>query len=92
MPARLFLSHTRPEALLGVLAPLHTGRSTVGLGYAARGGTLSPPGLLFVNRATWAHCLEAVARLLDLGREALLTSDELAALDGRRSPHGVVIP
>ncbi len=90
-PARVFLCHTRPEPMLGVLAPLHTGARTVGLGYANHGGTLDVQGLLFVNRASWAHCLAAVARVLDRPRTDLLTADELAALDGRVAPHGIVI-
>lgn len=48
-------------------------------------------GLLFVNGSTWAHCLDAVARLVGLDRSGLLTAEEIAALDRRRSPHGVII-
>lgn len=47
--ARLFVTHTRPEPVLGVLGPLHTGPRTSGLGYVNQGGTLSTPGMLFVN-------------------------------------------
>ena len=50
------------------------------------------PGLLFVNRSSWAHCVAEVARVLDLSRERLLTAAECEALDGRRSPHGVITP
>lgn len=89
---RLFLTHTRPETLLGVLGPLHTGTRTRGLGYINQGGTLNTPGMLFVNRCTWAHALLEAARLLDLPRERLLSAEELEALDGQRSPHGVIIP
>ena len=39
--------------MLGVLAPLVTGASTVALGYANAGGTLDVDGLLFVNRCSW---------------------------------------
>jgi phosphoketolase len=90
--ARIFLTHTRPASVLGVLGPLHTGAATAGLGYANQGGTLSIEGLLFVNGASWAHALQAVARLLDLPREALLDEPERLALDGRASPEGVVVP
>lgn len=89
---RLFLTHTRPETILGVLTPLHTGPSTVGLGYINRGGTLNASGMLFVNRCSWAHVLAETAALLGLPREQFLTADEIQALDGRRSPHGVIIP
>jgi hypothetical protein len=31
------------------------------------------------------------ARLLDIPREELLTSNEIAALDGRANPEGVIV-
>jgi phosphoketolase len=92
VPARVFLTHTRPESLLGALGPLDTGPSTVGLGFINHGGTLSIEGLLFVNRASWAHALEAASRLLGLPRERLLDAAEGAALDGLASPEGVIVP
>lgn len=92
MQPRLFLSHTRPEAILGLLGPLHTGPRTVGLGYINQGGTLSTPGMLFVNRCTWAHVLQAAARLLKLPSKRLLSRQELDALEGRASPHGAIVP
>ncbi len=90
VPARVFLTHTRPEPLLGVLGPLHTGAQTVGLGFTNHGGTLDVPGMLFVNRATWAHAVEAAARVLGIDRADLLSEDELAVLDRRASPEGVI--
>ena len=92
LPRRVFVTHTRPEPMLGVLGPLHTGPQTRGLGYVNRGGTLDTPGMLFVNRCTWAHILVEVARLLGIAREHLLTPAELRALDGQSSPHGTIIP
>lgn len=92
VPARIFVTHTRPEPLLGVLQPLHTGsKKTTGLGFTGQGGTLTVPGMLFVNRCTWAHIVAGVAQILEMSREELLSADELAALDGRRSPEGVII-
>jgi hypothetical protein len=64
----------------------------VGLGYANQGGTLSIEGLQFLNGASWAHALDAAARLLDLPRERLLDEAERRALDGRASPEGVIVP
>jgi phosphoketolase len=90
VPVRLFLTHTRPEAMLGALRPLDSGPSTVALGFRNHGGTLSVGGMLHVNRATWAHCLDALAPILGLERAALLTDEELAALDGQRAPGGVI--
>ena len=89
---RLFVTHTRPEAILGLLGSLHTGARTTAMGYLNRGGTLTTPGMLFVNRCTWANVLAAVARVLDLPREALLRPLELRALGGLTSPHGVIVP
>jgi phosphoketolase len=92
VPKRVFVTHTRPEPLLGTLQPLHTGRDqTIALGFVAQGGTLTVPGMLFVNRCTWAHALAAVASVLGLPREELLTPEELAVLDGKASPEGVLV-
>ena len=92
VPKRVFVTHTRPEPLLGTLQPLHTGRDqAVALGFVAQGGTLTVPGMLFVNRCTWAHAVAAVAGVLALPREELLTPEELAALDGKASPEGVIV-
>ncbi|MER3425575.1 MAG: hypothetical protein C4293_22415 [Nitrospiraceae bacterium] len=78
--------------MLGMLRPLQTGARISGLGYLNLGGTLNVAGLLFLNRCSWAHCLSETARLLEIPREHLLTADECRALDGRLSPHGVIIP
>jgi phosphoketolase len=90
VPARVFVTHTRPEPMLGVLAPLVTGPQTIGLGYRAAGGTLDVQRLLFVNGSSWAHAVDAVSRLLALPRTSLLEEDEIVALDRRRSPEGVI--
>ncbi|MGH2586391.1 MAG: xylulose 5-phosphate 3-epimerase, partial [Dehalococcoidia bacterium] len=90
-PARVFVVHTRPEPLLGTLAPLSTGpRHTAALGFVNHGGTMNIAGLLFANRCSWAHVLAEAARVLELPREELLTADELAALDGVGSPESVL--
>ena len=88
VPARIFVTHTRPEPLLGALQTLNTGQHTAGLGFVNQGGTLSVAGMTFVNRCSWAHVVDESARLLELPREDLLTGEELAALDGRVSPEG----
>lgn len=91
VPARVFVTHTRPEPLLGVLQPLHTGAQTVALGFVSQGGTLSTAGMLLVNRCTWAHIVAQVVRLLDLVNGDLLSPEEWAALAGQRSPEGILI-
>jgi phosphoketolase len=90
VPARVFVTHTRPEPMLGVLAPLVTGASTAGLGYIAAGGTLGLNELLFVNASSWMHVVDAVARLLGIDRPKLLTDEEIAALERRRSPEDLL--
>ena len=85
---RVFLTHTRPEPLLGALRRLDAGPSrTSALGFINRGGTLDVFGMLFANRSTWAHALEAAARILGCGREEFLSEVELNALDGRGDPN-----
>jgi len=90
--ARIMMTHTRPEPFLGLLEPFRMANAVAGLGYVNRGGTYDTPGLLFVNRSSWAHCVERVARLLELPREQLLSEQEAQALDGKISPEGVIIP
>ena len=78
--------------LVGTLQPLNTGRDkTIALGFINRGGTLNVPGMLFVNRCTWAHILAATARALNISDDALLTAQELAALNGKACPEGVIV-
>jgi phosphoketolase len=92
VPLRIFVTHTRPEPIIGTLQPLNTGYGrTSALGFVVKGGTLTVPGMLFVNRCTWAHVLQESATLLNIQREELLTSEELAALDGQASPEGVIV-
>jgi phosphoketolase len=91
-PSRVFLVHTRPEPMLGVLAPLHTGPATAGLGYVGAGGTLDVAGLLYLNRCSWAHVLRAAARVSGRDEATLLDADERAALDGRRNPTDIIVP
>jgi phosphoketolase len=91
--ARVFVGHTRPEPLLGLLRPLDTGPvKTIALGFQNHGGTLDVDGMMFVNRLTWAHCLVAVATVLSVPRHTFLTPIELDALEGKRSPQGVLFP
>ncbi|HVR74515.1 MAG TPA: xylulose 5-phosphate 3-epimerase [Planctomycetota bacterium] len=88
--ARVFVTHTRPAPILGLLQPLQNGRPTAGLGFINNGGTLDANGLLFVNESSWAHCVAAAARVTGTPRENLLTGPEQEALDRWRSPKGVI--
>jgi hypothetical protein len=78
--------------MMGVLSPLMTGASTAVLGFLDEGATLDVDGMLFVNRATWAHAVDAAARLLAIAPDELLGAEERAALEHRRSPQGVITP
>jgi phosphoketolase len=92
VPARVFVTHTRPEPLLGVLQPLNTGKGkTAALGYINHGGTLDTPGMLFVNRCTWAHIVTEAASLLGMSPRNLLDEREIEALDGKISPEGIIL-
>jgi len=92
VPARLCVTHTRPEVIQGLLGPLWSGKQSRVLGYIAQGGTLNTSGLMFINRCTWAHCLEEAAKLLGISRDRFLTAVECDALDGRMSPQNLIIP
>lgn len=84
---RVFVTHTRPEPYLGALRRVDTGpRTTRALGFINRGGTLDVDGLMFANRCTWAHILEAAGEVMSIPMEDLLDEDELAAVSGRGDP------
>lgn len=85
------MTHIRPEVLLGVLVPLHTGPRTSGLGYFNQGGTLNQPGMCFINRCSRTHVLAEAAQLPEAPRARLLSAEEIQALDGQRSPLDVII-
>ena len=88
--ARVFLTHTRPEPILGMLAALHSGPQTVGLGFRNDGGTLDVAGMLWVNGCSWLHCLQAAAQTLNRSATDFLTPDELRALNAEIAP-GLVL-
>ncbi|MFY0990386.1 xylulose 5-phosphate 3-epimerase [Halomonas sp. C05BenzN] len=89
VPARVFLAHCRPEPLCGVLRPLDTGTRTRFLGYRNRGGTLDTFGMLYANRATWAHVLEAASEVAGLDLDTLLDEPERDALAGEGDPEAL---
>lgn len=82
-PARIFLTHTRPSAIMGTLQRLNTGYArTRFLGYINQGGTLDKDGMLLINRATWLHVIAEVATVLDMSPNELMRSAELETLHG----------
>jgi phosphoketolase len=84
--ARLFVTHTRPEPMLGALRPLDTGARTRAIGYRNQGGTLDAFGMMFANRATWAHVVAEAVGLLALDPTTLLSGSEMAAVAGEGDP------
>jgi phosphoketolase len=88
--SRLFVVHTRPEPMRGVVAPLDTGSETEMLGYINHGGTLNTNGMLFVNRSTWAHCVDGSARLAGVPRTQVLGEYEMKAIDHRADPNKLI--
>lgn len=88
---RVVLSHTRPEAMLGVLRRLDEGPSRMAvLGYINQGGTLDIGGMLYANRCTWGHAVQTAAQLLQTPGESWFSSDEQAALAGRGDPRVIL--
>lgn len=84
---RVVVTHTRSEPLIGVLRRLGTSHdSSRFLGFRNRGGTLDVPGMLFANRSTWAHIVEACCDLLGRQPDELLDPVEIAAICGRGDP------
>jgi phosphoketolase len=88
----VLLTHTRPEPMLGLLDPLRRLGSCSALGYINCGGTYDTPGLLFVNRSSWAHCVAEATRLLKIDETSLLAAAEIKALRHEIGPRGHVIP
>jgi phosphoketolase len=88
---RLIVSHTRPELMLGLLRRLDGGpKCTAARGYISRGGTLDIAGMLFANRCSWAHLVDAAASLVGWSRDTLLTTAECNAIDGRGKPSDLI--
>ena len=85
--ARVLLTHTRPEPMTGVLRRLDGGPEQLrALGYISRGGTFDVAGMLFANRCTWAHTVDAAMALLPKKTLDLLSEDERRAIDGQGDP------
>jgi phosphoketolase len=89
---RLIVSHTRPEPMLGLLRRLDSGpRTTAARGYISRGGTLDVSGMLFANRCSWAHLIDAAVPLAGWNRDDLLAPAERNAVEGRGHPGDIAV-
>ena len=88
---RIFLTHGRPEALLGALRPIDAGPQRCAcLGYINQGGTLDVGGLLFANRCTYAHVLYRLAVLSHTPLTRFLSLTEIDAVTGAGDPYAVI--
>jgi phosphoketolase len=84
---RLFVCHTRPEVMTGVLRRLDTGYSQSRfVGYKNRGGTLDVFGMLYANGITWAHLLSYCAELLGVDVRLWLSEPQVLAVNGLIQP------
>ncbi len=64
---------------------------TRALGYISRGGTLNVSGMLFANRCTWAHAVDAAAATAGWRREDVLDPSLLRAIDGLGDPADLLV-
>lgn len=89
--ARVILTHTRPEPLLGHARLLDLGvHKTRALGYINQGGTLDAEGLQFANHCTWADTLAALAELSGGQGDQWLSEAEYLAIQGKGDPYAVI--
>jgi phosphoketolase len=86
----VFMTHNRPELILGLMHPILNGKNYSGLGFIGEGGTLNVDGMLFVNKCSWAHALREIARISDVSENKLLSDKELKVIKGKLSPHGII--
>jgi phosphoketolase len=95
LPAKVknvvLMTHNRPELLAGMLSPLWQARNYSTLGFINEGGTLNVPGMLFVNKCSWAHAVVEGAELLAKPLSKLFSEKEIKALTGKLSPVGIII-
>ncbi|MFW5698803.1 MAG: xylulose 5-phosphate 3-epimerase, partial [Planctomycetota bacterium] len=90
---RIFISHTRPQAILGCMRPLDTGpRNTAALGFIGHGGTLDVAGMLAVNRCGSVHAAATAAHLLGRSIDGAIEPQQVAALRGQGDPRLLVAP
>lgn len=87
---RVLVTHTRPESMQGLLRRIDPGPERMAsLGYISRGGTLDVSGMLFANRCTWAHIVEAALRVTSAATTQALDAAEAAAVAGRAHPRAL---
>jgi phosphoketolase len=87
---RVLVTHTRPEPMQGLLRRIDPGPDRMlSLGYIGHGGTLDVFGMLFANRCTWGHIVEAAAKVLEVPVSDLLDPCEATAVAGKTNPRAL---
>ncbi|MFC3068448.1 phosphoketolase family protein [Phenylobacterium soli] len=87
---RVLVTHTRPEPMQGLLRRIDPGRDRMlSLGYIGRGGTLDVFGMLFANRCTWGHIVDAAAKVMKAPLSDLLDPCEATAVAGKTNPRAL---
>lgn len=85
---RVFLVHTRPEPIIGVLRRIDTGYlNTKYLGYINNGGTLSTKGMLFTNQCSRFHIIKEISLLLQININDLLEEKFVKMLEHKGDPN-----
>ncbi|UZE94514.1 phosphoketolase family protein [Alkalimarinus alittae] len=93
MKVRVFVTHTRPQALKGLLSQVLMKESSVSsrfLGYLNRGGTFDTAGMLFINQCSWAHIVKNAVELSELSLPDYLSSHEIDAIEFKSNPRKVM--
>jgi len=82
--------HTRSEPMIGATQGMWRGKDVFGFGFINEGGTLGADGLLWINKTSWLHIIREYGKRIQKPEEDLLTQEERDALDGKRSPDGLI--
>lgn len=87
---RVFVVHTRPESVMGVLRRIDTGfNNSKYLGYINNGGTLSTKGMLYTNKCSRYHIVKEIAQLLSIDLKTLLDDKYIKMLDNKGDPNDI---
>lgn len=85
---RVFLLHTRPEPIIGVLRRIDTGFANAKfLGYINKGGTLSTKGMLYTNFCSHLHVIKEISHLLSIPLNLLLDNKYIQMLENKGDPN-----
>jgi phosphoketolase len=86
---KVVVCHTRPQAIAGLWWDASSGARAHYLGFNNQGGTLDVFGMLFANKATWAHIAQAAAAVLGSPISKFLDEEEQRAVEGSGNPRSL---